>query len=335
MDPLSQGLLGAALPLAVTKDKENIRTAAWVGLLGGMAPDIDIFIRSAADPLMAIQFHRHFTHSLFFIPIGGIIVGSLLWLITGRRHDLRQFLTWATLGYATHALLDACTSYGTQLLWPFSGMRVSWNNVGVVDLFLTFPLGVLCLVAWKKRRALFAALGLAWVVFYLLLGVVQRERAEYLLQQHADASGHNVERLTARPTLFNPLLYRGIYQSEGRYYIRGLYLGPLGRTRIYDGDVVEMFEVAELNLDPSSVLAKDIQRFAKFSDNWLSWHPNHEGILGDVRYAMLPNKNAPLWGITVDLNKPDAHTPFTNFREGAREKLPIFLKMVKGQAIDP
>ena len=53
---------------------------AWLlGAVGGVLPDADIVIRSSADPLLAIQYHRHFTHALAFIPVGGI-VATLPWL---------------------------------------------------------------------------------------------------------------------------------------------------------------------------------------------------------------------------------------------------------------
>ena len=39
-----------------------------IGFLSGLAPDLDIFIRSESDPLLFLEFHRQFTHSLIFIP---------------------------------------------------------------------------------------------------------------------------------------------------------------------------------------------------------------------------------------------------------------------------
>jgi len=44
--------------------------ACVIGALAGMAPDLDILIRSSSDPLLKLEFHRHFSHSLFFIPVG-------------------------------------------------------------------------------------------------------------------------------------------------------------------------------------------------------------------------------------------------------------------------
>jgi membrane-bound metal-dependent hydrolase YbcI (DUF457 family) len=45
-----------------------------------------------------------------------------------------------SLGYATHAILDVATSYGTFLLWPFIEIRYSWNIISIVDpLFSYWP----------------------------------------------------------------------------------------------------------------------------------------------------------------------------------------------------
>ena len=52
----------------------------------------------------------------------------------------RQVWFIALLGYGTNGLLDACTTYGTLLLWPFSNARIAWNNVSVIDPLFTLPL---------------------------------------------------------------------------------------------------------------------------------------------------------------------------------------------------
>ncbi len=67
MDPLTQGVLGASLPQSAGRG----RYAASAGLLGffaGMAADLDVLIRSNTDPLLFLEYHRQFTHSLVFIP---------------------------------------------------------------------------------------------------------------------------------------------------------------------------------------------------------------------------------------------------------------------------
>src|SRR5688572_29522369 len=122
MDPITQGALGAAAAQLGTSHRLGRR--AWLyGAAGGMAADLDVLIRSSSDPLLAIEYHRHFTHSLAFIPVGGLLA-ALPWVLRKRHRPQARWIALATtLGYATHGLLDAFTTYGTQLLWPFSSHR--------------------------------------------------------------------------------------------------------------------------------------------------------------------------------------------------------------------
>ena len=108
MDPLTQGLVGASLSLSVSK-KQHLVAAGVLGMLAGMAPDLDILIRSSNDPLLFLQYHRQFTHSLLFIPIGSLLCALGLYPLFAKRLGLSFTQSWwyCALGYATHGLLDA------------------------------------------------------------------------------------------------------------------------------------------------------------------------------------------------------------------------------------
>ena len=70
MDPLTQGALGAALPQSTAVRGKYAGSAGLFGFLAGMAADLDVLIRSSSDPLLFLEYHRQFTHSLVFIPVG-------------------------------------------------------------------------------------------------------------------------------------------------------------------------------------------------------------------------------------------------------------------------
>jgi inner membrane protein len=101
--------------------------------------------------LLAIEYHRHFTHALAFIPVGGVLAASP-WLLQQRhRPDWRPLLVAGTLGYATHGVLDACTNYGTHLLWPFSPVRVAWHWITTIGPLLTLILLVGLVFAVRRQ----------------------------------------------------------------------------------------------------------------------------------------------------------------------------------------
>jgi len=44
----------------------------------GLLADSDVLIHSSSDPLLTIEYHRHFTHSVFFVPIGVLLAAAVL-----------------------------------------------------------------------------------------------------------------------------------------------------------------------------------------------------------------------------------------------------------------
>jgi inner membrane protein len=158
MDPITQATLGAMASVAVLGKRTplGLTALASIGAVGGAAADLDVLIRSSDDPLLTIEYHRHFTHSLAFIPVGGVL-SALPWLTWSRaRQCFRWVLLASTLGYATHALLDACTTYGTLLFWPLSMTRVSVRLVSVIDLLFTLPLIALLVESVRRGTMLFS-----------------------------------------------------------------------------------------------------------------------------------------------------------------------------------
>ncbi len=242
MDPVTQGALGASVPQALSS-KRHVAAAALCGALAGMAPDLDSLIRSPTDPLLYLQFHRQFTHSLIFIPVGSLLCALLLQWLFGRRFGLslgRTYL-YCLLGYATHGLLDACTSYGTQLLWPFSDERFAWNTISIVDPLFTVPLLALVIAGAIKRRPRFAQLALAWVVAYQSLGIYQHQRVAAIGRELAVARGHTPLRLEVKPGFANLLVWKVIYEIDAGYFTDGV---RAGRTvTVYPGSFIPRLDI--------------------------------------------------------------------------------------------
>ncbi len=333
MDPISQGVLGAVAACCSAR-KENMRLAALVGWAGGMLADADIFIRSSEDPLLNIEYHRHFSHSLAFIPIGGLVCALFFWALPRPRAPFKTLYLFATAGYATAGLLDACTSYGTQLYWPFSSERVSWSIISIVDPLFTGGLLVLTFLAWKKRARRFALGAALFVASYLSLGAWQNHRALAEVEELAASRGHqNIQRASVKPSIGNLVLWRGIYEHEGRFFVDAVRVGWFSPPRAYPGPNLEVVTLDQLSndLDPDSALADDLQRFAHFSEDYLAWSPNQPNLLIDLRYSAIPNSSDPLWGIEIDRSTPDRHAPFRTFREVDDEAQETLLNMLMGK----
>ena len=229
MDPLSQGTVGAAFAQSVA-NKNNIFKIGFIGFLAGLTPDLDVLIKSSTDPILSLEYHRQFTHSLFFIPFGSLIFALLIFPFVKSSLSLKTVYFASLLGYATHGLLDACTSFGTQLYWPFSNERVSWNNISIVDPLFTIPLLIFLGIALKTKKKIFSFFGIGWIIFYLSIGFVQYERALSTAIELATLRGHSAERLTLKPSFGNLILWKSIYRHKETFYVDILIL----KTFIYN-----------------------------------------------------------------------------------------------------
>lgn len=329
MDPLTQGLLGAALPVATANTRQT-RMAAAVGFLAGMAADLDVLIRSRTDSLLFLEYHRQFTHSLVFVPIGGIVVAALFFLCFRRWLSIGFTRLWlfSSLGYATHGLLDAATSYGTQLFWPFSDRRISFSIVSVVDPLFTLPLLVLVFLAILRKNRSWARWAMVWAACYLAVGAYQHHAATGLAEDLARQRGHTAVRLEVKPSFANLIVWRSIYEADGRFFVDGVRPGLA--VPIVEGTSIAKLDVARSLpwLDPGSQQARDIDRFRRFSDGFVAVAGGGDERIIDVRYAFLPNEIAPLWWIRLDrAAPPSAHVRFETDRGDAAGNLRALLAM--------
>lgn len=328
MDPLSQGVLGASLSQSGST-RERVVAAGVLGLLGGMAPDLDVLIRSSHDPLLALEHHRQFTHSLIFIPVGSLICALVAHPLAGRWLTFRENWLFCLLGYATHGLLDACTSYGTQLLWPFSDARIAWNSVSVVDPLFTLPILLLVAIAALRRRPGAARWALTWGVSYLLLGAFQHHRALAAGEVLAASRGHTPQRLEAKPSFANLLVWKTVYEHAGRYYVDAARVAF--EPRVFAGTSTPMLRLSQDFpwLDADSRQARDVERFRRFSDGFVAVDPRQPNRIVDIRYSLVPNEIDALWGIELDPDAPQQHVDFFTARGDSSQGARKLLQMLK------
>jgi inner membrane protein len=331
MDLLTHAAIGAAGAAAIAPSRLT-RVAALTGAVAGVLPDADILITSEADPLLNLEFHRHFTHSLLFVPAGAAIAALLLWWLLKRRTPFLQLYAFAFVGYLLSPLLDACTSYGTHLLWPFSERAVSWNIISVVDPLFTLALLVPLVIGLARHKPALARLALLIAAAGLSIGWMQKERAEELASQLASSRGHVPERLLVKPTLANMVLWRSVYAYQGTIHVDAVRVGAPGSGRTYLGESAPQIDPhRDLELPHGSRAQLDLLRFNRFTDDWMVRHPRRSELIGDARYAMLPTSIEPLWGIVIDPAAPDDPVQFETGRHLTPEVRTRFIAMLLGR----
>jgi inner membrane protein len=297
MDPISHAVLGASLGYAVFGRKLGRAAAAACGL-AAFVPDADIFIRSDSDPLLAVEYHRHFTHSLLFAPFGAAAVAAL-WFLR-ERWRAQRFLLWqcCLLGYVSHCLLDAATSYGTQLFWPFGNRRVGWDFISIIDPIFTLSLLVCLIAAVKTQKLRIARIGLAIALAYLAFGGVQHARAAAAQRDLAARRCHKIERVEVMPTMANNVVWRALYLHEGKIHSDRIRVGWFSRATVLEGWALPVVTENDLSTaERARDKRRSFARFNWFSDGWVARKPGDPSVLGDMRYSLSPQEFDPIWGI--------------------------------------
>lgn len=310
-----------------------------VGFCGGLTADLDVLIRSDTDPLLSIQYHRQFTHALVFIPVGGAVTALVLGVLPWLRRDLgwAWLFLFTTIGYATSGLLDACTSYGTQLFWPFSDARVAWNCLPIIDPLYTGSLLALAVLSLMTRRQVLGWLGLAVAVGYPLLGACQHRKAEDAIRAVAMDRGHaDITRLTVKPAPLSLWLWRSVYRQEDRYQVDALHVPWIGEVRLYPGGATSALDFPEdfQGIPRGSRVYIDLERFNRFSDGYLYRPAGRDTFVGDLRYALIPNSLDPLWGVQWQSGARDSPVTFETFRIFDEVHRQTYVAMLLGRDID-
>ena len=223
MDSLTQIVLGAAVA-AVFVPPEHRRAALLAGAALGTLPDLDVIAINAFtdDPVERMVRHRGFSHSLLVLPVLGAMLWAWLRTRGGRVAEAAGPWFWAIqLVLITHPLLDACTVYGTQLLWPLPVRPVMWSSIFIIDPLYTVWLLLACLLAWRwhedaaARRALIAGLLLSSLYlgfsFYAKWQVERVAERTLTRMQLGDAPRFSV------PMPFNTLLWRVVAMTPDGY----------------------------------------------------------------------------------------------------------------------
>lgn len=127
------------------------------------------------------------------------------------------------LSIITHPLIDTCTTYGTQLLQPFSNIRASTHNISVIDPLYTVPFLVCLIIAsffsrTHSYRAIFGWLGFGLSSAYLAFTFYNKAQVNAVYKTSLTKNKIEYQGLLTTPTIGNNILWQGIAESDSVYY---------------------------------------------------------------------------------------------------------------------
>jgi inner membrane protein len=134
--------------------------------------------------------------------------------------DWQKMFWWA---FITHPILDCFTTYGTQILLPFSEKRVSFDNIAVADPLYTIPLiaGLLIAVSFTKSSRIRSYAnngGLILSSAYMLFTIINKQNINEIFTRSLVKEGVQYERFMTTPTILNNALWSGIAEGDTSYY---------------------------------------------------------------------------------------------------------------------
>jgi inner membrane protein len=305
MDPLTHGLLGAAYGQARHGAALGRSALVWGAALA-MAPDVDVLL-NLTGPFAEWRWHRGLTHALWFALLAGALAG--LWLHRWKECGAGPRRAWLELGVVamlTHPLLDAATTYGTQLFAPFSSRRFAIDAIAIVDPAYSFAL-VAGIVAGLRagvatpvaRRAGWSALTVS--TLYLAAGLAMNLHVEERARRQLRAEGFAFDRVNAYPTLLQ-LPYRRVVARAGREVRVGFVTLLRPRPIQWEG-----FTQASGPEVEAVRAAPEVRLFEWFAMGEATPRVERSGALGrveldDLRYGLPGRPRDGLWGVRVELD---------------------------------
>ncbi|NVJ27458.1 MULTISPECIES: metal-dependent hydrolase [Myxococcus] len=217
MDNLTHGLLGLAVgalrrpdvrPGSPERASSTDRAVLLASVLAAELPDLDTLLARGDAVTVALHAHRGLSHSLVFAPVVAMVATLVAWAVfrQGTR-PLPVFLSSVGSVLFAHLLPDLWTGWGTRVLLPFSDARLSLDWTVVVDPWVTLPLVVGTVVAWRRRAVWRRALlvGLACAMAYVGARVVSWS----VLTRRVDGAypGAQAVRVFPAPLSFNTWRY--------------------------------------------------------------------------------------------------------------------------------
>ncbi len=326
--------------------KVGNKALLW-GAVSGLIPDLDMIAGPFLDSVSRMTFHRSFSHSILFALLLAPLLGYLIFrLYKGKEANWWDWTLLAFWSLITHPLLDNFTSYGTQLFWPFSGFRVAYHSISVIDPLYTLPMlaalvALIFLHRTSRKRRVLNYLGIGLSTSYLLFTAVNELYVNSVFARQLDAQDIKYQRILAAPTPLNNILWRGVAESDSGFY-EGYY-------SLFDKSGIIRFEYTPKNhrLIKPYRRDPDIEKLARLTKGFFVISEVGQDLyFNDMRYGRMPGWGKeegeyifsfritvmePVSGKTLEIRRvrPQIPRDFSMFKTLARRALGYRVKNIQ------
>jgi len=332
LDSLTQIVLGAAVGEA-TLGKKIGNKALLYGAIAGTIPDLDVLFGNFTDTITAIEWHRGFSHSVLFCLLMAPLLGWLVNKIETKPNI--GWKPWSVLFFwclFTHPLLDAFTTWGTQLFWPLE-YKIAFNSIFVIDPFYTLPFLMSCIIIlFKKKgsatRRKLNRFSLIFSTFYLITSLVVKFMVISKFESALKAQQIEYSQISTRPAPFSILLWNANVDTKNSYLI--------GDYSFFDSQPIAFKAYPKKRSASSEILSyKNVQRLIDISEGWfIIERKEGQWIFNDLRFGLIPKRNGDTYfAFSYELNRVNGKilaTEVEKTRDDASYILNVLLDRLKG-----
>lgn len=283
MDSLTQIVLGAAVGEAVLGKKVGNKAMLY-GAIAGTIPDLDTFVGMFTDPVTAVQIHRGFSHSIAFAILTAPLFGYLI--STYKKQATWKQWSWLMFwGLLTHPILDAFTTWGTQVFWPLE-TRLEFKTIFVIDPLYTLPFLIFLILAMRRKkedpkRSRYNRLGLIISTSYLMLTVILKVYTYQKFEDSLNQQGIFYLDMDNKPSPLNTILWTANVETQDAFLI--------GDYSLFDSEMVRFKSypknhhyLGQLKDDP------EVLRLVDITSGWYTiTSQDGELYLNDLRFGQL------------------------------------------------
>jgi inner membrane protein len=231
---------------------------------------------------------------------------ALIWKVEFKTHASKR--DWTMLffwGFSTHALLDACTTWGTKLLWPLD-YKFAFNNIFVADPLYTLPfLVILIMTMFRKkgtnRRAKMNRIALYVSSGYMALTFVLKANAAYQFSSALEEQNIEYLDLDTKPSPLNTVLWYALVETEDSFYT-GYYSVFDSQDIKFNAPIPKRHDLLKEYEDQES-----IQQLKRISGKWyyVTQESDSTYVYYDMRFGQFGfEENAPfLWQYKIVIGR--------------------------------
>lgn len=279
MDSITQAALGASVAGLVAGRKCSPKVLLAGAALGTL-PDLDVLV-DYGDPVANMVNHRGFSHSLLVLFPFSLVLAALWYKWRATTWSFASVWLLVAACLITHPLLDAFTSYGTQLFWPLDVPSVSISSIFIIDPLYTVPL-LICLIAaliWRARGAKLCGIGLTVSTLYLVWSLAALNIIENRVEQAVKGTPLEHQPVFITPTPFNTVLWRVVVLEDTQYWE--------GLASLLDESDDIAFMPFDRGIWPISELSDDVSSLDVFASGFIRFEElDQQIIVTDLRLGL-------------------------------------------------